>query len=152
MTNRKCSRCGEVKPLERFGVIRRKGKPERRCLHCLDCRQKMRSVKLSRDINYYLRDKFNKIKARAKKDKTPFNITLDYFVNLYNGECFYFGTPLERGDISVDRLLPNEGYIVGNIVFCSVKANTIKSNLTLSELEIWIPRFYQKIKGVIKDG
>lgn len=35
----------------------------------------------------------------------------------------------------------------GNIVFCTNKMNTIKQNLTLEELEIWIPIMYKKLKN-----
>jgi hypothetical protein len=114
----------------------------------------MRNIRLEQSFNYYLRDKFNKIKARAKKDKTPFNLTLEYFISLYvkqKGICYYFDIPLEKGNISLDRIDPTKGYIKGNIIFCSVKANTIKSNLTLNELSIWIPKFYKKIKELYMD-
>jgi len=136
--------------LSSFGIIRRKNRKDRYALHCLKCRNKLRTIKLSKDINYYyLKDKFNKIKARAKKDNLPFNITQDYFISTFNsqnGKCFYFGIHLFKGDISVDRIDPFQGYTQGNIVFCSVRANTIKSNLTLPELKLWIPKFYAKIR------
>ena len=60
---------------------------------------------------------------------------------------------LSYDSISVDKIIPELGYIKENIVLCSFKANTIKQNLTLDELREWIPRFYQKlIKGGYIDG
>jgi hypothetical protein len=35
---------------------------------------------------------------------------------------------------SIDRLIPEKGYIKGNILICSMRANTIKNNASVDEL------------------
>ena len=48
--------------------------------------------------------------------------------------CPVFGTPL-GDDASIDRFIPSEGYVAGNIHIISLRANVVKGNATLEELE-----------------
>lgn len=52
--------------------------------------------------------------------------------------------------MSIDRLIPENGYVKENIVLCIYKANTVKNDLTLSELKEWIPSWYKKIERKLK--
>ena len=55
--------------------------------------------------------------------------------------CPVFNTPLvwtsniADDTPSLDRLIPELGYVKGNVAFISYKANRIKSNATLPEVE-----------------
>jgi hypothetical protein len=54
--------------------------------------------------------------------------------------CPVLGVPLVVGDRrfgaspSVDRLIPEKGYVRGNVIVCSQRANRIKNDATLEEL------------------
>ena len=84
----------------------------------------------------YLR---NVCKARAKKLGVPFNLTAnDFEIPEF---CLVLGIKLERGEKgfhdnapSVDRLLPELGYVKGNIAIISFRANRLKGNASVEEL------------------
>lgn len=94
-----------------------------------------------------LKTHFDKLKRGAKKRRIKFTITFDYFRNLVlaNPVCPVFGWKLDyskgfKGGIlpnsmSVDRIDSNIGYIEGNIQILSYRANTLKWDATLDELE-----------------
>ena len=79
-------------------------------------------------------------KGRAKKEGCAFN--LDPEDIRIPEVCPILGIKLVRGNgrvveasPSVDRIVPSLGYVKGNIQIISFKANTIKSNATLDEIE-----------------
>jgi hypothetical protein len=76
-------------------------------------------------------------KRRAADKGLPFNITSDDIV--VPTHCPYLGIPLvnsrKRGDsrrdiASLDRIVPELGYVKGNIEVISWLANTMKNNAT----------------------
>ncbi len=79
------------------------------------------------------------VKSRAKRDKIPFNLEEgDIQIPLV---CPVLGIPLFRGNKhlgpnspSLDKLIPELGYVKGNVAVISMKANTIKNNATYSEI------------------
>jgi hypothetical protein len=74
-------------------------------------------------------------RSRARKHKLPFDITPnDIFVPAV---CPVLGIVLQRGkgrfapnSPSLDRFIPEKGYVRGNIVVISCQANLIKTNST----------------------
>lgn len=83
---------------------------------------------------------FNQAKRRAKEQGVPFTITYDDIV--FPEFCPVFGVKLERGagrpgpnSPSLDRIIPELGYVPGNVCVISHRANTIKNNATISELQ-----------------
>jgi hypothetical protein len=98
-----------------------------------------------------------RIRAKCKKDNIPFNITIEDLV--IPSHCPILGMPLSFGvkkvseyrnkkqgvpmdSPSVDRIVPELGYVKGNIVIVSYRANLIKTNATVSEL-IKVAEFYR---------
>lgn len=84
------------------------------------------------------------IKIRARKREIAFNLTLDYLESIATPTCPVLGIDLSWGhrngtqqdhSPSLDRVNPELGYVVGNVVWLSQRANTIKSNGTASEHE-----------------
>lgn len=80
-------------------------------------------------------------KARAKKFGLPFDIDKDYIRSLLTDTCPVFGIPfvwygqkLRPDSPSLDRVLPNKGYVRGNIAIISQRANAIKSDASASEV------------------
>jgi len=91
-------------------------------------------------------------RSRAKKLKLPFNLTIEDIV--IPEICPVLGIPLQKGtgnhsanSPSIDRIIPFLGYIKGNVIIVSYKANTMKSNGTLDELQK-VAEFYTNVIGV----
>lgn len=88
-----------------------------------------------------------KAKHRAKKAGIPFSITVDDFE--IPDFCPVFGTPLlptafsvrDNMTPSLDRIDPLKGYIPGNVVVVSWRANQIKRDATPYEL-LCLAAFY----------
>lgn len=81
-------------------------------------------------------------KHRAKKLSLPFNLTLDDII--IPAVCPVFGrqfnldatnSSMKDWSPSIDRIVPNIGYVRGNIQIISMRANAIKRDATLEELE-----------------
>jgi hypothetical protein len=86
---------------------------------------------------------FRSARWRANKHKIEFNITLDDLTPLRVEICPVFHTPLEYGAqgkgynnlnaASLDRIDNDRGYVRGNIVIMSRRANSIKNDGTADE-------------------
>lgn len=79
-------------------------------------------------------------KSRAAKRGVEFSLTLDDIV--IPEYCPVLGVKLARGDKvhadnspSLDRLVPSKGYVPGNVAVISYKANRIKNDATVQELQ-----------------
>jgi len=83
---------------------------------------------------------YNGLKNRCKREGIEFNLTPEDIK--WNTHCPVFGTKLsylkadKDNSPSIDRTDPNKGYIKGNIVVMSMRANRGKWNLTLDEMKI----------------
>lgn len=96
------------------------------------------------------------VQRRAKNSNLSFDLTVEYMVNLYNeqkGLCYYTKVPMKistdnwvlKGQadidvISVDKIEPEKGYTVGNIVFCCSGINKLKGSATKDELIYFIDK------------
>jgi hypothetical protein len=96
-------------------------------------------------------------KARAKEKGLPFNLTHEDIVIPVS--CPVFGTLLEIGNgrahansPSIDRIIPELGYVKGNIRIISHKANTMRSNATLEDLKILVRYLETKETRVMPEG
>ena len=81
---------------------------------------------------------------KCRDQGIPFNITADDLMPAPL-KCPVFGFKLNwykdgRGGAddspSIDRLIPEEGYVAGNVMLISYKANRIKNDSNLSELRM----------------
>lgn len=86
---------------------------------------------------------------RARKAGVPFSLTEDDI--LIPTYCPVFGCKLERKlgskgpgptSPSLDRIIPDLGYVPGNIVVVSYRANRAKGDLNLDEL-VALTEFYK---------
>jgi hypothetical protein len=100
------------------------------------------------------RQAHRKAKERATRSGTPFTITLDD-VPAIPSHCPALGIPLVQGDQvggrgsapSLDRLIPEFGYVPGNVVWISHLANAIKSKANVREIYAvadWLHEEYRK--------
>ena len=90
-------------------------------------------------------------RRRAKKKNLPFDIEeMDIIIPII---CPVLGISIKTGvgkgtvqpnSPSLDRIIPEKGYVRGNIVVMSNKANTMKSNATLEEI-IKLGEFAKKL-------
>lgn len=146
-----CVTCGEEKPIACFGrsVTYADG-------HISTCKQcanvKWRQVADSPGTRE--RWLLSRIQSKCNKDGIPFDLTTEDII--IPETCPILGIPLVfgKGDKgykssatesspSVDRIDPNGGYIKGNIIIISWRANRLKGNATIAEL-IKIADFYKQ--------
>ncbi len=84
--------------------------------------------------------KYRKIKQRAKENNIPFNITEQDIIDIIpkDSKCPVFKTTFEYKNkdtgMSLDRIIPENGYIKGNIQIISNLANRVKQDATREEL------------------
>lgn len=98
-----------------------------------DRKKAQRKLDPRRDILYAA-------KGRAKKLGIPFCLTVE---DIYIPKaCPILGIPLEvgsgtflDGSPSIDRIVPHLGYVKSNVTVISRRANSIKTDATLDELE-----------------
>lgn len=88
-----------------------------------------------------------KARSRSKKRKVPFDIDKDYLISLFqeqNGRCYYSGLDLnvvkdsevmnDPMKMTLDCIDPNEGYVVGNVVWCAYCVNTFKQKMSIEQM------------------
>lgn len=77
---------------------------------------------------------------RARKKGLPFNLTKEYLEGIMTYTCpvlgipLVFGGPSREDSPSLDRIVPELGYVVGNVIVISNKANSIKNSASASEI------------------
>lgn len=86
---------------------------------------------------------FHSAKSRAKRYGLEFNITKDDIV--VPDVCPLLGIRLKinYGTVgpdspTVDRIIPTKGYVRGNVMVISSRANSIKQNASVSEIELLV--------------
>ena len=136
MEKKSCTKCGEVKPLDEFSNNRKNIYTWKYTI-CKGC--KKLSIKEDRK-NFPEKYIFIGAKYRAKKKGIPFNITIEDIVipkvcPVFNKPFVYGYGRVNEFSPSLDRIIPSKGYVKGNIIVISHRANMIKSNATINELE-----------------
>jgi hypothetical protein len=92
-----------------------------------------------KDLPTRKRNILNRVKAQAKMKGIEFSITVDDVP--WNDFCPILFVPLEyfakggrkQNSVSIDRIDSTKGYVKGNVDTISLRANSIKSNLTLEQ-------------------
>jgi hypothetical protein len=88
---------------------------------------------------------YSSAKERAVKIGVPFDLTSDYIKSIWpeNNCCPILNTPFTRSknheskenSATIDRFQSSLGYVKGNVAIISGRANRLKDNSTLEELE-----------------
>ena len=99
----------------------------------------------------FLQMLLNNARSRARYRKVPFNLTVaDIFVPEY---CPVLGIKLRRSlgkqgpgsnSPTIDRIHPDKGYVKGNIMVISAKANRMKQDADIRELRK-VVSFYEQL-------
>ena len=151
-----CTKCGEVKPIDEFYKQRSNAKYPYRLSYCKRCKSLQSQLYRVSSPEIYIRENINRTRRRCKKKDVTFEITYDYAYSQYlrqNKLCFYTDKEmlikalngLSHESMSLDKIIPELGYVEGNIVWCRNKINTVKNNLSLEEIEEWMPGWYERI-------
>lgn len=117
-------------------------------------RTRRKNARINMDLPVYLSNKLSSYRRRSKQLQIPFNLTKEYLIELFkqqNKLCFYTKIELilslvhcAPNNISLDRKYPPKGYVKGNVVWCSYRANTMKGNLDIDE-------FYSLLQNIINN-
>lgn len=89
------------------------------------------------------------VEKRAFYKRIDFNLTEDDII--VPAFCPVLGIPIKRSARnpdnrpSIDRIIPSHGYVRGNVIVVSVRANRIKNDSTVAELGM-IYTFYKSLK------
>ncbi|MEI8329791.1 MAG: hypothetical protein WCG14_07340 [Chlamydiia bacterium] len=97
-------------------------------------------------------------KKRAKAKNLPFDLDLAHLRSIAPDKCPVFGFDLDwtswgernqkaiDNSPSVDKIDPNKGYVKGNVVWISWKANRLKNNANFEDLFIiafWLKKLIE---------
>lgn len=152
-----CMLCKEWKGLRQFN--------SKLIFHtkCNKCRNLKNMETINNSIESYMKRSISVIKARCKKEGMLFDIDYEYLLDIsffQNDKCFLTGEPLEykTGNgynplgCSVDKVVPQKGYVKGNIILIQRKINMRKNNSTLPEIKRDMPPWYDRIMEAYEKG
>jgi hypothetical protein len=137
-----CKECNQSLNLNKFSLIKKWDANSDTKNTCKKCSIKIRQTeKLNRDWKVdAARLLYKNIKSRCKRIGREFSIELEDII--IPEKCPVFGFDLKREDRqtwmcapSVDRIDSSKGYIKGNVTVVSRRANILKKDATLEELE-----------------
>ena len=104
---------------------------------CKECRKSVSKKQWKNKT--YIQKIYDRAKTRATRKGREFNIEIEDIV--IPDLCPVFGVPLVEDTEyapSIDRIDSSKGYIKGNIQIISRRANLLKNNATIEELEMVI--------------
>lgn len=113
-----------------------------KCLQChreYEAKRRRKASESSKD--YWAKVLYYSRKAHAKKEGLKFEIEVGDLLPIPD-VCPVLGIPIYRNEEkhgpnspSVDKLIPSKGYVKGNVRVISWRANSIKSDATIDEVE-----------------
>ena len=166
---KKCTRCNQIKPIDEFVYSKKENRYKSRCKKCrheVYLEQKKRNLETAKKYyddnkktileklkhkreNNLEKELIRSAKRRAKNKNLEFNI--DDSDVIIPERCPVLGIKLEKGNgkvhknsPTIDRINPNKGYVKGNVIVVSQRANTIKTNATIEEI-FKVYEFYKKL-------
>lgn len=153
-----CTKCGRELPREELPWGRVTKWPYQ-LSYCRQCTTAAAVANSRKSLPQYLKHRQRALKSRARESGIPYELPGGYLAELYErqgGKCFYtdeemkvyFGTKqtgARRDSLSVDKIIPERGYVVGNVVLCIARANAVKHDCSLMELSRWMPGWYRRI-------
>lgn len=117
--------------------------------HCADCAVRRATASRRGGGASWAHDILGKARDRAKKAGVPFTLTKDTLPPLTT-HCPVFGFEFSRGGFSndrsptLDRIVPELGYVPDNVVLVSDLANRMKSTGTVAQMYA-VADFYYRL-------
>ena len=143
MQQKQCSKCNKTKDVSEFH--RSSSYKDGLDYKCKACEQKRKAksyAKTYNDHEWRLKQLIKFSQRRVKKSGLEHTLTLEELKELYpsDNKCPVFGLTFEWGgdqynSPSIDRIDNTKGYTKDNCQVISTRANSIKSNATIEELE-----------------
>lgn len=107
-------------------------------------------------IPYIQRNMLTRAKRRANAGTYPFDITIEDIQSVWpmDGKCPVLGIDLDLSGVdlqrtaSLDKINPRLGYVKGNILVVSFRANSIKKDSTLEEMRMLLTFYENKINQI----
>lgn len=152
---KQCIRCKEYKEEDLFYFRKNKKGESYRCKVCKECKNSNQRLRRKASFEAYLKDSMRSRRWSAKIRNITFDLDELYCLWLFNlqgGICPYTKEKLDhtlsrnmnsKESISLDRWDCSKGYIKGNVMYISGRANVIKNNQTLTEFEQWMPTWFK---------
>jgi len=147
MPNRICPGCREDLPKARFSGGN---------TLCRDCHNDYNKRWRSSSPKARLSHLHNTARNNVRALGLPFDITPEHLCEIWSkqgGLCYYTGEPLTfSGDrsntaVSLDRKVPEKGYVQGNVVLACWGFNRMKTDLTMQELKTYCRSFLARHGG-----
>jgi hypothetical protein len=147
-----CGECNQSLNLNKFSLIQKWNVDSGTKGICKKCSTKIRQTeKLNRDWKVdAAKLLYKNIKSRCKRTGKEFSIDLEDII--IPEKCPVFGFELKREDKqtwmcapSVDRIDSSKGYIKGNVTVVSRRANILKRDATVEELELLL-NYYKTLR------
>ena len=118
----------------------------------------------------HLRDMQEGARGRARKNNVPYDLSIHDLRKLVTDKCPILGIKFElnkegkkwgtgkgknnwQNSPSLDRIVPDKGYVKDNIIIVSLMANSIKNQATPEQI-LTVGNFYKKLykeKGITND-
>lgn len=134
-----CKICKEIKTIQEFYYGFRECK---KCVSVRRSKNKEENQKKSRIYREAHCDKliFNAAKNRAKNNNLNFNLTLDDIIIPKICPVLGIEIKISNGNFSdnsptLDRIIMERGYVKGNVMVISWRANRLKNNGTIKDFE-----------------
>jgi hypothetical protein len=140
---KQCNTCGVKKSLSEF--YQRAEDDNKHMALCKPCanartRKNYRTTKATKQGHAL--QIFNKRKNAARREGILFDIDFEYMFSLPSENCAILNMPLSWCELSdkprdntpsIDKIIPEKGYVKGNVAWVSYRANSLKGNGTLDE-------------------
>lgn len=119
-----------------------------KCAKCFNKINQKRTAKYRMDPHQFIKARISSFKTRAKEIDVAFDLTAEELIAQWDrqkGHCFYsneaiaFSNTTKSGKAphrlmaSLDRMDPDKGYVIGNIVWCSYVINRMKNDLSYND-------------------
>jgi hypothetical protein len=141
-----CRKCLVIKPFSEFHKNDNGKQLFGLASDCKLCRKEKSRIDWKNKKSNVKKNILARSKSRAKEKNLPFDLS-EKDLNVPE-LCPVFGKPLLLDDpdwtYSIDRIVPELGYVSGNVIIVSNKANRIKSNATPEEI-LAVGNFYKSL-------